>query len=146
MSSLMRWRPFVGPLSLQRDVRRLLEDAFARPSLFKPIGLDLALDMYETDDDLVVKVTVPGVSPEDIQITVTGDNLTIKGESKMEQEVEEHNYVRRERSYGAFCRSITLPGNVNVDETEAEFQNGILTLTVPKVEEAKRKSIRVKVK
>ena len=146
MRSLMRWEPFVGPMSLQGAIQRLLESSFVRPSLFRPLGLDLALDMYETDDDLVVKAMVPGVNPEDIQITVTGDTLTIKGETRKEEELEGRNYIRQERSYGAFSRSIALPGNVNADKTEAEFEDGILTLTVPKVEEAKRKSIQVKVK
>jgi len=146
MSSPMRWEPFVGPLSLRGAIERLLEDSFVRPSPHKPLGIGLPLDMYETDDDIVLKVAVPGVKPEDIRITVTGDVLTIKGEAKAEETVEDWHYIRRERSYGAFSRSITLPGNLVADKTKAEFQHGVLTLTVPKVEEVKPKSIRVKVK
>jgi len=146
MRSLMRWEPFVGPLSLPGAIERLFESSLVQPSLARPLGLDLALDMYETDDDLVIKATVPGVKPEDIQITVTGDTLTIKGEARAAEDVEEANYIRRERRYGAFCRSIALPGNVDADKTEAGFEDGILTLTVPKVEQARRKSIQVKVK
>jgi len=146
MSSLMRWEPFVGPLSLRGAMQRLLEGAFVQPSLVSRAGMDVALDMYETDDAIVIKVAVPGVKPEDIQVTVTGETLTIKGETKREENVKEQSYVRRERNYGKFCRSITLPGNVIPDETKAEFEQGVLALTVPKTEEVKPKSIRIKAK
>ena len=146
MSRLMRWEPFVGPLSLRGAMERLLEDSFVRPSPFRPVGMDLALDMYETDDDIVVKVAVPGIKPEDIEITLTGDTLTIKGEAKREENIEEWNYIRQERSYGRFSRSITLPGKLVADNTKAEFEHGVLTLTVPKIAEVKPRSIKVKVK
>jgi len=146
MSSLTRWEPFVSPMSLRGAMERLFGDRFLPPSLFRPLGLDLALDMYETDSDLVLKVTVPGVKPEDIQITIVGQTLTVKGEVKAEEEVEERNYIQRERRWGTFCRSVTLPDNVNAEQTKAQFEDGILTLIVPKVEEVKPKAIRVKVK
>jgi len=146
VGSLTRWEPFVGPLTLRGAMGHLFGGRFLSPSLFRPPGLDLALDMYETDSDLVLKVTVPGVKPEDIEITVVGQTLTIKGQARAEEEIEGRNYIRRERRYGTFCRSVTLPDNTNSDQTKAQFEDGILTLTVPKIEEMRPKAIRVKVK
>ena len=147
MSSLVKWEPFEGLMSLEKAMDRLLENTFVRPSFFGPLfGEELALDMYETDNDVVIKAALPGVKPEDIQISVVGNTLTIKGEVKEEEEVEERNYIRRERRYGKFARSVALPGEVEADKAKAEFENGILTLTIPKAEEAKPKTIEVKVK
>lgn len=89
---------------------------------------------------------MPGVKPEDIDITITGDTLTIKGEVKAEEKVEKANYIRRERRYGAFSRSLTLPTSVVAEKAKAEFENGVLTLTLPKAEEVKPKTIKVKAK
>jgi len=93
---------------------------------------------------VVVKVAIPGVKPEDIDITVTGDTLSIKGEAKEETEVKRENYIRQERRYGAFSRSVTLPSGVETEKAEASFENGILTLNIPKAEEVKPKVIKVK--
>lgn len=109
-------------------------------------GAALAVDMYETDDDVVVKTALPGIDPDDVEISVTGDSLTIKGETKAEEEVEKGNYVCRERRFGAYSRSLTLPVSVKAEKAEAEYENGVLTLRLPKVEEAKPKAIQVKVK
>jgi HSP20 family protein len=105
--------------------------------------VDLALDMYETDSDVVVTMAVPGIAPEDLEISVTGHRLTVKGETKAEAGSEGKDWVIRERRYGKFMRSITLPERAEADKAEAEFENGVLTLTVPKREEAKAKSIQV---
>jgi HSP20 family protein len=102
--------------------------------------------MYETDEAVVVKSGVPGVDPGDIDISVTADTLTIKGETKAEEEVEEESYVHRERRYGAFSRSLTIPVPIQADKAEAEFEDGVLTLTLPKAEEVKPKAIKVKAK
>jgi HSP20 family protein len=106
----------------------------------------LAVDMYETDQDVVVKSAVPGIKPDDIDITITGDTLTIKGETKAEEKVEETNYIRQERRYGAFARSLPLPTAIVAEKAKAEFEDGMLTLTLPKAEEVKPKSIKVKAK
>ena len=95
---------------------------------------------------MVVKTTVPGVRPEDIEIDVTGNILSIRGERKAEKEVKEENYIRRERSYGRFSREVSLPGGVLADKAEADFEDGVLTITIPKAEEAKPKVIKVKSK
>jgi len=128
---------------------RLFEESFVHPRAgwLTPFGAGtLAVDMYETDEDVVVKTSVPGVKPEDIDITITGDTLTIKGEVKAEEKIERANYIRQERRYGAFSRSLTLPTSVVAEKAKAEFENGVLTLTLPKSEEVKPKTIKVKAK
>jgi len=110
---------------------------------WEPAELGFALDVYETDDALVVKAALPGVRPDEVDISVTDDILTSKGETKSEEETKNENYHRRELRYGAFARSITLPTLVNHDKAEATFENGILTITLPKAEEVKPKSIKI---
>jgi HSP20 family protein len=104
----------------------------------------LAVDVYETEDAVVVKSAIPGVKPEDIDISLTGDTLTIKGETKSEEEVKEENYVRREMRYGSFARTLSVPTSVVTDKAEAKFADGVLTLTLPKAEEVKPKAIQIK--
>jgi len=127
---------------------RLFEESWVRPRAgwVLPTEGALAMDMYETPENVVVKTAVPGVKPEDIDITITGHTLTIAGETKAEKKVEEENYIRRERRYGRFSRSITLPSGVQGEKAEASFEDGLLTLTIPKAEEAKPKVIKVKSK
>ncbi|RLC59009.1 MAG: Hsp20/alpha crystallin family protein [Chloroflexi bacterium] len=149
MTSLVRWEPFRDLISLREAMDRLFEESFVRPRTgwLAPLGAEtLAVDMYETDDAIVVKTAIPGVKPEDVDVSIAGDTLTIKGETKAEEEVKEENYIRRERRYGSFCRSLTLPVPVVADDAEAEFENGILTLTLPKAEEVRPKTIKVKAK
>jgi len=149
MANLVRWEPFRDLISLREAMDRLFEESFVRPRAgwLAPLGAEaLAVDVYETDQDVVVKSSVPGVKPEDIDITITGDTLTIKGETKAEEKVEKANYIRQERRYGAFSRSVTLPTSIVAEQAKAEFDNGVLTLTLPKAEEVKPKSIKVKTK
>jgi HSP20 family protein len=102
--------------------------------------------MYQTDEAVVVKSAMPGVDAADIDISIQGDTLTIKGETKVEEEVEEENYFYREQTYGAVSRSLTIPVAIDANAAEAEFEDGILTLTLPKAEELKPKAIEVKAK
>jgi HSP20 family protein len=102
--------------------------------------------MIQTEDDVIVKATLPGVKPEDLQLSVTGEVLTLRGEIKQEEEVKDATYHLKERSYGSFSRSISLPAQVVADKAKAEFENGVLTLVLPKAEEVRPKSISVKVK
>jgi len=149
MTNLTRWDPFRDLISLREAMDRLFEESFVRPSgrrLALAEGGALAVDMYETDDDVVVKTALPGIDPDDVNVSITGNTLTIKGETKVQEEVEEENYVYRERRFGAYSRSLTLPAAVETDGAEAEYENGVLTLRIPKVEEAKPKAIEVKVK
>lgn len=143
-----RWEPFHDLVTLREAMDRLFTESFVRPgAAFPPLGVEgPAVDMYQTKDDIVVKAAVPGVKPEDIDIAVTGDILTIKGELKEEEKVEEGNYLRQERRYGQFTREFALPTQVNADKARAEFEHGVLTLRLPKAEEVKPKSIKVKAK
>ncbi len=146
--SLTRWEPFSDLVSLREAMDRLFEESFIHPGrLIRFGGAEaLAIDMYETDNEVVVKTAVPGVAPEDIEITITGDTLSIKGETKTEEEEERRNYIRQERRYGAFSRAVNLPGALQTDKAEAVFEQGVLTLTIPKAEEVKPKAIKVKAK
>ena len=149
MSHLTRWEPFRELISLREAMDRLLEDSVVRPRSGEQvprIAGTLSVDMYETDEAVKVKTAIAGIDPEDISISITGDTLTIKGETRAEEEVEDENYVCRERRYGAFSRSLTVPVPIKSNAAEAEFKDGILTLTLPKAEEVKPKAIEVKTK
>jgi len=151
MANLVRLEPAREMLSLREAMDRLFEESFLRPGSFgvsDSASAMLPMDMYETENDVVVKAAIPGVKPEDIEVTVTGDLLSIKGEfrTESEQKDEKRNYHRQERRYGSFCRQVTLPAGVNADACAADFENGVLTLTLPKVEEAKVKKVQIKSK
>jgi HSP20 family protein len=136
-------------VTLREAMDRLFEESFVHPLEGRrapAAGASLAVDIYERDDSLVVKAAVPGVKPDDLDITVTGDVLNIKGETREEEETKEENYHRREFRYGSFCRSIRLPIEVDSGKADATFKNGILELTFPKPTEKRPKSISVKVK
>jgi HSP20 family protein len=127
---------------------RLFEDSFVRLSRFWP-GLEewqLPIDMYQTDNEVVVKAAIPGLKPEEVDISITGDTLTIKGEHKEDKEIRDEDYFYKECRFGSFSRTVTIPVKVKTDKAEAVFENGILTLTLPKAEEVKPKQIKVKVK
>jgi HSP20 family protein len=145
--SIVRWEPFSDLMSLREAMDRLFEESVVRPSsrFLAPYGAgEIAVDMYESDEALVVTAALPGVKPEEVDITITGDSLCIKGETKSETKVEKGNYLRQERRYGAFARTIVLPVPVQTDKAEAKFKDGVLTLSIPKAEEAKPKVVRVK--
>lgn len=147
--AIERWHPITDLMSPRQAMDRLFEDSFVRPS--RALGAlgevaAPALDIYQTDDDVVVKAAVPGLKPEDVSIDITGDTLTIKGESKAEQEIKREDYLYQERRYGAFSRTVILPGGLRSDKAEATIDDGILTLTIPKAEETKPKAITVKAK
>jgi HSP20 family protein len=147
MANLVRWDPVRDMMSLREAMDRLFEESFVRPrGVLAPVeGVPtLALDVFESDDDVTVRASIPGVNPDDIDISVKGDVLTIKGQTSEEREEKQGNYHLRERRYGAYQRSVNLPAPVNTDKAEAEFKNGVLTLTLPKVEEVKPKSIKIK--
>jgi HSP20 family protein len=103
------------------------------------------VDIYETEDAIVLKAELPGVDPKDVDVRVEDNTLYLKGERKFEKEVKEQNYHRVERSYGSFARSFSLPNSISTDKVKAEFKDGLLTLTMPKREEAKPKTIKIDV-
>ena len=146
--ALARWDPLKEMVTLREAMDRLFAESFVRPgSAFPVMGMEgPAVDMYQTQDDIVVKAALPGLKPDDIEISVTGDVLTIKGEFKDEEKIEEGNYLRKERHLGQFVRELSLPTFVNSDKAKAEFEHGVLTLRLPKAEAVKPKSITVKAK
>jgi HSP20 family protein len=148
MADMIRWEPFGDLVSLRDAMDRLFEESFVRPGhMLAPLAEgSLSVDMYETPEEIVVKAAVPGVKPEDIDISVTGDMLTIKGETKSEEKSEKAAYVCQEWHYGAFARSVALPSAVQAEKAEASFEHGVLTLKLPKMEEIKPKVIKVQAK
>ncbi len=141
--SMTRWNPRRDLMSLREALDNLFEESFV-PWARTEQGRSLAIDVVEKDDALVVRADLPGLNPEDIDIHITDNVLTIRGEYKHEEDKEEENYRIRERSYGRFERAIRLPQQINTDETNAEYENGVLHLTLPKHEEVKPKHIEVK--
>ena len=145
MSSLIRWEPYRELMSLRELMDRVFEEPFTRAVTRGMLG-GPAMDLYQTDDEVVVKASLPGVKPDEINISITGDVLTIRGEVKEEKTVKESTYHIQERRYGSFSRSIPLPTVVVADKGKAEFEDGVLTLTLPKAEELKPKTITVRAK
>ncbi len=145
MSNLIRWEPMREMMTLREAMDRLFDDAFTRPISVNSLGAP-AIDLYQTDDDVVVKAALPGLKTEDVQISITGDVLTLKGEFKQDKEIKEATYHIKEQRYGSFERNIMLPADVQSDKTKAEFENGILTVTLPKAEQVKPRTITIKAK
>jgi HSP20 family protein len=125
---------------------RLFDDAFTRPLSLRDGWSAPAIDMFQSDDEIVVKAALPGIKADEVQINITGEVLTLKGEVKQSQEMEEKAWHIREQRFGSFERSIALPTDVVADKAQADFENGILTITLPKAGEVKPKSITVKAK
>ena len=148
MSNLTRWEPTRDFMTLREAMNHLFDDAFTRPfSLSVRDGWSVpAIDMYQTDDDIVVKASIPGFKAEEVQISVTGEILTLRGEMKHEEEQKDKSWHVREQRWGSFERSVALPTDVVADKAKAEFENGILIVTLPKAEEVKPKTITVKAK
>jgi HSP20 family protein len=146
MSNLIRFEPMREMITLREAMDRLFNDAFT-PSLGMSGGWQApAVDLYQTEDEVVVKASLPGLKADDVQISVTGDTLSLKGEFMQEEEKKERAYHLREQRYGVFERTFTLPTAVVSEKAKAEFENGILTITLPKAEEVKPKMISVKAK
>ena len=145
MASIIRWEPMRDMAAFRDAMDRAFEERFFRPPVpFAWAEGNLAVDMYETDESVIIKTAIPGVNAEDIEVSVTGDTLTIKAETKEEAEVQRESYLRRERRFGSCCRSVTLPGGLEAENAEADYTDGVLTLTFPKAEEVKPKTIQVK--
>jgi HSP20 family protein len=143
MSNLIRFEPMREMITLREAMDRLFNDAFT-PSGFAAGVQVPAVDLYQTEDEIVVKAALPGLKADDVQISITGEMLTLKGEFKQKDEVKEKAYHLREQRFGSFERTFALPTEVVSDKAKAEFENGILTITLPKAEEVKPKMITVK--
>jgi HSP20 family protein len=145
MATLDRWEPFRGNSS-EAQMNRLFSDFFGRA--FQEQNLTTwapAVDIYEGEHELVVNADLPDVKPEDLDIRVENNILTIRGERKFEKKADEKNYLRVERAYGSFARSFSLANTVNTEAIKADYKDGVLTLSIPKREEAKPKQIKVNV-
>src|SRR5277367_3013279 len=144
-SNLSNFQPFRSA-SLQEQINRIFSNSFDRSSEEASITTWApAVDIFETEHELVVKADLPEVKPEDLDIRVENNILTIRGERKFDKKVAENNYLRVERAYGSFSRSFSLANTVNSEAIKADYKDGVLTLSVPKREEAKPKQIKVTV-
>jgi HSP20 family protein len=145
MATLDRWEPYRGS-SPESQLNRLFSDFFGRASQEQNLTpWAPAVDIYEGEHELVVKADLPDVKSEDLDIRVENNILTIRGERKFEKKVDEKNYLRVERAYGSFARSFSLANTVNTEAIKADYKDGVLTLSIPKREEAKPKQIKVNV-
>jgi HSP20 family protein len=147
---LIPWRPFRDLEELERRFDDILNwpplPAVWRRIPTMDMGWAPAIDVFEKEDKFVVKAELPGMKEEDINISVVGDTLTIKGERKAESEVKEDNYYYCERSYGSFSRSIAIPSNVDAQKIEANYEDGVLEVSLPKTLKVKPKKISVSAK
>ncbi len=140
---LSRWDPFREMVSMRRAVDRLIENSVGSEEWNQQLEWSLPLDVVENEDAYVVKASIPGIKPEDLEITYNKGMLTIKGEVKDETETTKGEYHLRERRYGVFSRSISLPATVKADDIQASVENGTLTLKMPLAEEIKPKRIPI---
>lgn len=144
MNNLTRWDPFREMWTLRSAMDRLFENALSgTQTTWQPTQWDLALDVAETEDGYLVKASLPGINPDDLEITFTNNTLTIKGEVKEDEEVEQARYHLRERRRGTFTRSISLPSGIKADEISASYDAGVLKLHLPKADEVRPKRIEV---
>ena len=143
--ALVRWTPMGNLQSFQHEMNRMFNQFFqgsngeeAKVSTWRP-----SVDIYETDDALVIKAELPGVSKDDVSIDVHQNTLTLRGQRKHETEVKDEHCHRVERSYGSFQRSFTLPATVDAEKAEASFKDGVLELHLPRLESAKPRQIAI---
>jgi HSP20 family protein len=142
---MIRWDPARDLMSLKQAVDKLLEESLIRPPGFTiEIGKgDIPVDVYQTDRDFVIKATLPGINSDDTEISTAGDVLIIKAERKEEKEIKDKNYIRKENHYGMLSRSFKLPTGLDTEKAEASFDNGILTLTLPRLEKSISRKIKI---
>ena len=149
MVLLKHWEPFAGLRRMDAEMgrmrRHMLRPLYMQPRFSAGDG-HVAIDVYQDADNLTVRAALPGVKPEDVDVTITDNILTIKGDSKSEKEVKEEDYLHREYRNGTFRRAVALPHDLNTEKAEASYDNGILTVTIPKSQESKPKSLKLNVK
>ncbi|HKV26713.1 MAG TPA: Hsp20/alpha crystallin family protein [Candidatus Acidoferrales bacterium] len=146
MNSISRWEPFRNVSSLHEQVNRLLEGTFSRKGDDSTLTAWVpAVDVYETENELVIKADLPEISEKDLDLRVENNMLTVRGERKFEQQVKEDSYLRMERAYGSFSRSFSLPNSVNTEAIHADYKNGVLTVTLPKRAESKPKQVKINI-
>ncbi|MGD0921067.1 MAG: Hsp20/alpha crystallin family protein [Terriglobia bacterium] len=148
--AIVRWQPFCDLMATERGFDRLFRDAFSsvlpvREGELPTRAWAPAVDICENENNIVLKAELPGVDPEDVEVRVEDNTLYLKGERKFEKETKEENYHRIERAYGSFARSFALPNSIDAEKVAAEYKDGLLTLTLPKREETKPKTIKINV-
>ena len=146
---LVPWRPFSEEISsLRREMDNLWNRFFGETPLARRLTEDWwpSVDLSETKDSFIIKAELPGLDAKDVEVSISGNVLTLKGEKKKEEEEKDEHHYRAERYYGSFHRTFQLPTNVKAEKIEATFEKGVLKVMLPKVEEAKKKPIEVKVK
>ena len=146
--AIIRWDPYRDLVTLRDRMNRLFEDVSGPRSEERDVMASAwapSVDIYENENEVVLAAEIPGVDEKDVEIKVEDNNLTLRGERKFEKETKEENYHRIERSYGSFARSFALPNSIDADKVAAEYKDGLLTLTLPKREEAKPKTVRINV-
>jgi len=144
--AIIRWDPFRDMVTLREKMNRMFEDVFAGRSEDKDLTASTwapAVDIFETESELVMTVEVPGIDEKDIEIKIEDNTLTLKGERKFEKETKEENYHRIERSYGSFYRAFTLPNSIDPDKIQAEHENGVLKITMAKRLELKPRKVKI---
>ncbi len=144
--AIIRWDPFRDLITLREKMNRLFEDAFATRGEEKDLMASTwtpSVDIYETENELVLTAEVPGIEDKNIEIKIEDSTLSIKGERKFEKETKEDNYHRIERAYGSFYRSFTIPHNVDQDKIQAEHENGVLKISMPKKLELKPQKVKI---
>jgi len=146
MSNLTRWEPVREMITLREAMDRLFDDAFTRPVSASGVSIVPALDLYETADEVVARVNLPGMKSDEVQISVTGDMLTLRGEVKPSGDQKDVTYHILERKAGIFERTVSLPSDIQAEKAKADFENGVLTITMPKSDIAKPKTITIKSK
>lgn len=147
MTNITRFDPFSDLLTLRDSMDRIFDERFLRPLAWRTVdgeSISPALDVHQSADEIVVEAALPGVKPEDVDISITGQTLTLRGEAKSDERVERDQYLYRERRYGTFHRQLQLPVRVQGERAEASFEDGVLTLHIPKAEEVKPRQIQVK--
>ncbi len=134
------------------DMDKWFEDFFRRPFpsamprfSIEEVEFSPAIDIYEEENDVVLKAELPGMKKEDIDISLTDDTITISGEKRAEHKTERKNFYRYESSYGSFCRTMSLPSDIRQDKVKAEFKDGVLEVRMPKTEDAKKKQVKIKI-
>ena len=141
---IRRWDPYREMMMMRNSMDRVVDRELAlSPTSWKSFNWSVALDVVESEDEYLVKASLPGINPDDLEITFDDNRLTLKGEVKEENEVDETRYHLRERRYGSFTRSIKMPSGIKSDKIEANYDKGVLELHLPKVEEAKPKKIAI---
>ena len=144
MTRIIRWNPYREMHNMINSVDRRVDSRYLAARHMAPQNWALAVDVSESEDEYLIKASLPGINPEDLDINIESNVLTIKGEYKEEEEREDRRYHMRERRSGNFCRSFSLPNSVNADAIEATYEAGVLSLSLPKAEEAKPHRIEVK--